>query len=121
MAHNDTGPASLLDNTVEERVEPAATNGHTHATAQPSRPPRPLANEWKSVGGWFRADRGMWARRVTSPLGALAIVALLITGLAGYGLGVGFGGATEATTAPSSSSSSSGDGMSSSSGGAAAQ
>src|SRR5690348_383923 len=121
MAHNDRGPASLLDNTVEERVEPAATNGHTHATTAPSRPPRPLANEWKSVGGWFRADRGAWARRVTSPLGALAIVALLITGLAGYGLGVGFGGTTEAATAPGSTSASSGDGMSSSSGGAAAQ
>jgi FtsP/CotA-like multicopper oxidase with cupredoxin domain len=123
MAHNDRGPVSLLDNTVEERVESTAGNGPTPATTPPPNAarPRPLANQWKSVGGWFRVDGATWVRRLTSPLGALAIVALLVAGLGGYGLGVGFGGAGDATVAPSSSSSSSGDGMSSSGSGAAAQ
>lgn len=123
MTPNDRGPASLLDNTIEERVEPTAGNGHTRATTPPpsAARPRPLANEWKSVGGWFRVDGATWVRRLTSPLGALAIVALLVAGLAGYGLGVGFGGASEVTTAPGSSSSSSGDGMSHSGSGATTQ
>lgn len=122
MTPNDRGPASLLDNTIEERVEPTAGNGHTRATTPPpsAARPRPLANEWKSVGGWFRVDGATWVRRLTSPLGALAIVALLVAGLAGYGLGVGFGGASEVTTAPGSSSSS-GDGMSHSGSGATTQ
>lgn len=120
MTPNDRGPASLLDNTIEERVEPAAGNGHAHATTPPSGAVRPLANEWKSLGNWFRVDGATWVRRLTSPLGALTIVALLVAGLAGYGLGVGFGGG-DAATAPNSSSSSNGDGMSSSNSGAATQ
>src|SRR5262245_15866056 len=86
--------------TVERPAQPESPNAisadPTTHTVKPN-----LHQRWRhdllTVRRWVAVAPRTWGQRITSPFGAITIVALLVVGLIGYGIGAAPGGSPAAT------------------------